>query len=263
MTNFIKSISNYNLNIPFTSPSSSEVCSSFTIQIFIWKGDKYLPPTVPTQEIIKNNLDQSSGTAKINISDIVNDYIETEIENAITTDVLDNTNTVWVKTQVLYVTTDISDIDLPQLVDTRLGVKGYGFGKESENPQPPINKILMPIFEYNVSKNSVFNMAFLREEGDPPSPVYTATLDSIILIPTSLSIAWTDDIPAELRSYATIDVSLLSDMSVLEASYTGDPEPPRIIPLGGLPEALLYFQVTTFDSNGFFAVSNILSYDNS
>jgi len=113
MSKFIKTLSNFNLNVPFTSPNSSEVCSSFTIQIFIWKGDRYLPPTVPVQEITKNNLDQSAGTAKINISDIVNDYLEIDEQDSVTTDLLDNPQTAWLKAQVLYVTTEISDIGLP------------------------------------------------------------------------------------------------------------------------------------------------------
>jgi hypothetical protein len=261
---FIKTLSNFNLNVPFTSPNSSEVCSSFTIQIFIWKGDRYLPPTVPVQEITKNNLDQSAGTAKINISDIVNDYLEIDEQDSITTDLLDNTQTAWLKTQVLYVTTDISDIGLPQLIDTRIAVKGYGYGIESENPQPSGTNYLMSEGDYLVSKDSFFNIPILRADGAEPEPTYEVTLGAVVdSLPAVLSFSWTDDIPEDLRSYATIKMSEESDMSIILSSFTGDPNPPRLISLDFIPAGLVYFTVTAVDSNGFSATSNIVSYDNS
>jgi hypothetical protein len=260
---FIKTLSNFNLNVPFTSPNSSEVCSSFTIQIFIWKGDRYLPPTVPVQEITKNNLDQSAGTANINISDIVNDYLEIDEQDSVTTDLLDNPQTAWLKTQVLYVTSDISDIGLPQLIDTRIAVKGYGYGIESENPQPIGTNYLMSEGDYLVSKDSFFNIPILRGDGAEPDPTYEVTLDEIDLIPFAISITWTDDIPEDLRSYSTIKMSEESDMSIILSSFTDDPNPPRLISLDFIPAGLVYFTVTVVDSNGFSATSNIVSYDNS
>lgn len=263
MSNFCKTLSNYVLNVPFTSPNSSEVCSSFTIQIFVWKGDKYLPPSVPVQEITKNNLDQSAGTAVISIDDIVNDYIVANPEKALVTQLINNTNTAWLKTHVFYSTNDESDLNLPQLVDVRMAVKGYGYELEEENPQPPTNRILIPINDYLVSKYSFFNVPIVRLDDDAPAPVYEVTLDSVTLDGDFLEVAFTDNIPIDLKNYSTIKVSTESDMSIITNSITGSPNSPRLILVSSLPVDVLYFTIDVFDLNGVSATSNIVSYDNS
>jgi len=72
----IKTLSPYYLNIPLVAPLSLEVCSSFTLQIFVWNGIKTDVPFEPVYVMTKDNPALSDGSEEVNISLLINDYID-------------------------------------------------------------------------------------------------------------------------------------------------------------------------------------------
>lgn len=151
----IKSLSPHYKIIPFVSPLTGLKSTSFRLEIFVYTGAKTNIPQDPVFEITKNNATDTIDNDRINISRLVSDAIEFKIQTSEgPTALLDGKNQAWVKTQVFYITDDPTEEFIPQVVSIDLMSKGYGYGNEGENPGFPASKILMPINEYNVHKDS-------------------------------------------------------------------------------------------------------------
>lgn len=159
----IKSLSPYYLEVPLVAPLSLEVCTSFTLQIFVWDGLKNDPPADPIYEITKDNPTGSSATEEINIALLVNDYIDFVPNVSATTELVDGLNQRWVKTQILYTTTEPTDY-VPNYVQTLLMTQGYGYGLQGKNTQLPTNNILLQGTEFKVSRTGKFVLPILIEE---------------------------------------------------------------------------------------------------
>jgi hypothetical protein len=145
------------------------------INLFVWNGAKNDPPIEPQYQITKTNPTASTGMDKINIANLINDFIEFTPNKSTVTELNDGNNQVWVRQEIEYITTDEDDEGVLQLAETNLCLKGYGYGLSGENPQPPTNKILIPIQDYKVNRNGFFNVPILLEETiiTPPSLVLT------------------------------------------------------------------------------------------
>lgn len=151
----IKSLSPYYLNIPWISPLTSTICVAYTLRIYVWDGLKSNPPATASYIMTKDNLSNSSGMDKLDISQLINDYIDFEPNG---------NNQRWVKTTVTFHTTNEDDWDVPQLPTTNLMLQGYGGGLDGENAQPPVNNILMTGTEFKVFRNGYFNFPFIASE---------------------------------------------------------------------------------------------------
>ncbi len=172
----IKSLSPYYLTIPFIAPISELVCSSYTLQIFVWNGIKNVVPSNVTYEITKDNVTESTGNDKIDISLIVNDFIDFTAFDTVDTELIDGINQYWVKTQILYTTTDIDDY-VPNYETTTLMTAGYGYGMGGENQQLPTNKILLQGTEFKVNRGGFFVFPFLIEESEPTESYFATITD--------------------------------------------------------------------------------------
>lgn len=173
----IKSLSPYNLSIPFVAPLSGLTCSSYTLQIFVWNGLKNVVPTNTTYEITKYNPTGSTGNDSINISLLINDFIDFTPYDTTATELIDGNNQYWVKTQILYTTADEDDF-VPNYEETLLMTSGYGYGMDGENSQIPSNNILLTGAEFKVSRDGFFILPILIEETTDES---TLVLDSVTL----------------------------------------------------------------------------------
>ena len=172
----IKSLSPYYLSIPFIAPISGLTCSSYTLQVFVWNGIKNIVPSNVTYEITKDNVTGSTGNDKVDIALIVNDFIDFTPFDTITTELIDGFNQYWVKTQILYTTTDVDDY-VPNYETTVLMTAGYGYGMSGENPQPPTNKILLQGTEFKVNRDGFFVFPFLIEESEPTESYFATITD--------------------------------------------------------------------------------------
>lgn len=174
----IKSLSPYYIYIPFVAPLSGLTCTEYTLQIFVWNGAKASPPVMANYEKTISNPTASTGYSRINIARLVNDFIRFTPYDTAITELIDGGNQYWVKTQVLYTTADTDDY-VAQLETTELMLKGYGYGLEGENPQPPTNNILLTGTEFKVDRNGHFVFPFLIQETVDTSSI---TLDDVTFV---------------------------------------------------------------------------------
>lgn len=170
----IKTLSPYYINIPFVSPLTSLVCTSYTLKIYIWKGLKTDVPLNSSYEITKDNPELLQTMDKINIARLVNPFIEFDVPTGFI-GLIDSPNQVWVKTSVFYITENKAEEMVPQIQNLSLAVKGYSNGMSGENEETPANLNLITNREFKVDTNSIFVFPIEVTETTYPTPSFTIT----------------------------------------------------------------------------------------
>lgn len=160
----IKSLSPFYVNTPLVSPLTSETCSQYTLQLYVWNGLKANVPATPTYKQTILNQDVSVGISKVNISKLINDFIDFNPNSGVGTSAIDGNNQLWVRHEVIYVTVNPADDNVKQNIVTTLMLSGYSYGNEGENAQPPTNKILIQGDEFNISRVGFFIVPIIIDE---------------------------------------------------------------------------------------------------
>lgn len=171
----IKSLSPYYITIPFVAPLSDLTCTDYTLELFIWNGNKGTPPTEPSYSITKTNPTGSTLTDEIDIANLISDYISFTPQEGTATELLDGNNQLWVKWRTFYTTTDSNDAILPSNQNTKLMTKGCSYGMDGKNAETPTNKILLSGTEFKVNRNGIFVLPIEIAETVPPPPSITIT----------------------------------------------------------------------------------------
>jgi len=166
----IKTLSPYWLTIPFVAPLSGLTCTEYTLKVYVWSGDKLSAPTESTWEITKKNPTGSTGTTRVNISNILSNFIQFTPQEGTGTSVIDGNNQRWIKYETFYQTTDISDSQNASNQFITLMLKGYSLGLDLENSSTPTNKVLLNGREFKVSRNSIFVLPVEIDESVIPLP---------------------------------------------------------------------------------------------
>lgn len=246
----IKSLTPFYINVPFVDSATGITCQKYTLKIYVWDGLKTATPATATYEITKFNPTESTGTDKINIARLVNDFIDFDATAVGVTELVDGNNQKWVQTEIYY---DDSTIARNQTI--QLLLRGYGYGMEGENPQPPSNKILIPIQDYKVNREGVFVVPILVDEPTVTGLVITITLVTEESVGDEYEITFTTnrvsttDITVYYRETGDATWNLFADTVV--SPYTLFIDPPLT---GGDYE----FRLSLFDSlQGEVVYSNI------
>tara|TARA_R110000803_G_scaffold37563_1_gene80930 strand:+ start:3949 stop:5034 length:1086 start_codon:yes stop_codon:yes gene_type:complete len=166
----IRSLSPYYITTPleFTpSGGSQQRCEKYTLNIWAWNGDKDFPVSDNSYQVTFKNTANSYGSHDINISKMIQDFIEftpidtTGISNF---DVVDGNNQMWVYTFVTY-----NDETTRVAENTELYSLGYSYGDEGKNYQAIPNNIALTtkVSEYRVSTDGYFILPiYAGEDGD-------------------------------------------------------------------------------------------------
>lgn len=156
----LKTLSPYYYNVPLTNPLTGSVCDDFTAKFYIWRGSKTAVPAEPSYEATIINADGTSGTYRLNISGVVSDFIDFEVETETTTILANSDNQVWVKVDIYY-----NDVPfMPSTQTVQLATKGYGWTMEGYNPQLKNQFIQVAGDEYKVSRNGMVVLPILNAE---------------------------------------------------------------------------------------------------
>lgn len=153
----IKTLSPYYVTIPFVDPITEETCTSYTLKIYVWDGLKSSTPATESYSLTKTNPTSSTGSDKINIARLLNDFIDFMPTTGTGTGLIDGENQRWCKLTLTY-TVPIDGSGDEQDVSTELVLKGYGYGMEGENAQPSATRVLMQGIEFKVNRTGVFNV---------------------------------------------------------------------------------------------------------
>jgi len=153
----------YYKSVPWVRPSDSATVDSYTLELFIWTGGKVADlPATATYSILKENIEASTGTDKIDIARLVNDFIENIVVTDSLTGLKATGSSVWVKHQVVYnFGGDLST----ELVVTDYASQGYGYGNEGENYQAT-SDLLSDTLEVDVYQGGNVMIPILRANRD-------------------------------------------------------------------------------------------------
>lgn len=215
----IKSLTPFYITIPFVSPFTAVVCTSYTLNIYVWDGDRDLIIAEPSYSMTKKNPTASVASDKINIARLVNDFIDFDPPIGVATSLIDGVNQRWCRTNVVYKTVAPADLDMYQLEIVQLITRGYGYGMEGENPTIPANRILMTGTEFKANRSGSFIVPIKILE--PALPIlYFATITGLI----TGCIHWVYNEPY-LEAVITVQSSINGGASW--TNNTGGPVSPR------------------------------------
>lgn len=247
----IKSLTPYYINTSFYSDVLESICLRYRLKVFVWKGLKNQSPTEANYEITINNVTESSGTHKINIARLINDFVEFETVESVSTNLVNSPNQMWVKTQIYYTDLNGYESEVPERQEIKLFVKGYGYGMEGENPTTPTNKVLMNVADYTMDANGSFVVPIKLDEGIPAIPFLN--IASVNKVGNDLTINYTFS-----GVYNTIDVIIDKD--------TTDPntEPITFTVPHGSPIEVVYLPTTPSEVyiRGFDPINNTTQISN-
>ena len=156
----IQTRSPYYLTIPWLSPSSMTMPERYIVQLFVWSGLKSSVPATPTYEMENKNPLGRTGSVDVNISSFLNDNLTTPLNKDTVTNILSGNSAVWVKSQVIYYIAGVAQS--PEFVTTQLAIKGFGYGIEGKNVQPP--NILATNKSFNIGKLSNYCQSEMEAE---------------------------------------------------------------------------------------------------
>lgn len=169
----IKTLTPYYITIPRVNPSTSVTCGSYTFELYVWMGNKSAIPSTPDYGKTRINASNTTNSDIVDISKIVNSFIEFDIAQSLVTSLEFGNNQYWVMTKVYY----DDQPTVAQLENIELATRGYGYFLEGQNPQIPANKILLEGDNFKVNRNGLFVLPILMDEPTPVTP--TLVIDSI------------------------------------------------------------------------------------
>jgi len=196
----IKTLSPYYVTIPFVSPLTGVTCSKYTLKIYVWDGLKSTVPAVASYSMTKTNPTSSTGSDKINIARLINDFIDFAPNES---------NQRWCKTSVTYDSSTIEELQTINLV-----LKGYGYGMSGENPQPPANRILLQGVEFKVNRDGVFNLPIKILEPTSTINAVNETVD-IFFQDTIINVLTNDNLGFAPTSIIGITTTMPSSVGTL------------------------------------------------
>ena len=213
-----KTLSPYYITVPLVSPLSGETAIQYRLEIYVWDGLKTDVPALATYSKTVNNSSSSTGEHNVNISRLINDFIEFTPQDNASTALIDGNNQRWVKTQIFYQTVNESELDTPQSINLDIIVKGYTYGNEGSNQSTPANKNLISGTEFNVSRTGVFVLPIQIDE-TPPLVSPEIVISSVVFdsgtewIITFTSVGSYTELVARQTSGVESDISTLSGVT--------------------------------------------------
>ena len=196
-----KTLSPIYITIPFVSPATGLTSTQYRLEIRVWDGSKSSPPVLASYSKTVKNLSSSTGSQTVNISRLVNDFLDVIPSPTISagTSLLTGDNQRWTKTEVFYTTSNVSEASTSQSVSLYPIVKGYTYGNEGANVETPTNKNLISYTEFNVSRTGAFILPIEIPETTPTPP--SLTLSSVVLVSgTTYTLTF-----VPVGSYSTLD----------------------------------------------------------
>ena len=176
-------------------------CEEFTLTINIWDGSKASVDTTNQYKITYKNTTASTGSHKINISSMIQDYVEFNVPTTFFTVagtiIKMGNNQAWVETSVSYddgAGAGSTSVDLMTL--------GYSYGDQGENYDVVTDDFLLPVMDYKINRDGVFIIPFLADEATDND--ITISMDGGAASFTSTVLATTDS--SEMVQYLWIDM---------------------------------------------------------
>ena len=193
-------------------------CANYTLNVWVWNGDKSTPDSTNSYQITYQNTTASTGSHSININAIIQDYIEfTEPSPSLGAgvQVINGNNQQWVYTYVTY-----DAVATLYHESTEIMVLGYAYGNEGRNVTAVTDDTLLIPQQYKVNRqgNFVFPIYVPITVASPES----ITIKSYPALTINYSSTPTQsDESGNIVKYLWIDLAVADNEAYIEIIWNG------------------------------------------
>ena len=193
-------------------------CAKYTLNVWVWNGDKSTPDSTNSYQITYQNTTASTGSHSININAIIQDYIEFKEPSLLLStgiQLIDGNNQEWVYTYVTY--DDLTALDHEE---TDIMTLGYAYGNEGRNVTAVSNQTLLKPQEYKVNREGNFVFPIYVPVALGTSDLITVKSYPSLDINYSATATQSDE-SSEIVQYLWVDLSLAVDDAYIEIVWKG------------------------------------------
>ena len=193
-------------------------CAKYTLNVWVWNGDKSTPDSTNSYQITYQNTTASTGSHSININAIIQDYIEFKEPSLLLStgiQLIDGNNQEWVYTYVTY-----DDLTALEHEETDIMTLGYAYGNEGRNVTTVSNQTLLKPQEYKVNREGNFVFPIYVPVALGTSDLITVKSYPSLDINYSATATQSDE-SSEIVQYLWIDLSLAVDDAYIEIVWKG------------------------------------------
>ena len=212
----IRSLSPYYIDTPLVY--SGYTCAKYTLNVWVWNGDKSTPDSTNSYQITYQNTTASTGSHSININAIIQDYIEFKEPSLLLStgiQLIDGKNQQWVYTYVTYDEGTQKDHE-----NTEIMTLGYAYGNEGRNVTAVANQTLIKPQQYKVNRQGNFVFPIYVPVALGTSDIITVKSYPSLDINYSATATQSDE-SSEIVQYLWVDLSLAVDDSYIEIVWKG------------------------------------------
>ena len=193
-------------------------CAKYTLNVWVWNGDKSTPDSTNSYQITYQNTTASTGSHSININAIIQDYIEFKEPSLLLStgiQLIDGNNQEWVYTYVTY-----DDLTALEHETTDIMTLGYAYGNEGRNVTTVRNQTLLKPQEYKVNREGNFVFPIYVPVALGTSDLITVKSYPSLDINYSATATQSDE-SSEIVQYLWVDLSLAVDDAYIEIVWKG------------------------------------------
>ena len=193
-------------------------CAKYTLNVWVWNGDKSTPDSTNSYQITYQNTTASTGSHSININAIIQDYIEFKEPSLLLStgiQLIDGNNQEWVYTYVTY-----DDLTALEHEETDIMTLGYAYGNEGRNVTTIKNQTLLKPQEYKVNREGNFVFPIYVPVALGTSDLITVKSYPSLDINYSATATQSDE-SSEIVQYLWVDLSLAVDDAYIEIVWKG------------------------------------------
>ena len=193
-------------------------CAKYTLNVWVWNGDKSTPDSTNSYQITYQNTTASTGSHSININAIIQDYIEFKEPSLLLStgiQLIDGNNQEWVYTYVTY-----DDLTALEHETTDIMTLGYAYGNEGRNVTTVKNQTLLKPQEYKVNREGNFVFPIYVPVALGTSDLITVKSYPSLDINYSATATQSDE-SSEIVQYLWVDLSLAVDDAYIEIVWKG------------------------------------------
>jgi hypothetical protein len=212
----IRALSPFYIDTPLVYGSTT--CAKYTLNVWVWNGDKSTPDSTNSYQITYENTTASNASHSININSIIQDYIEfTQPTAALSTGVqlIDGKNQQWVYTYVTY-----DALATVEHETTDIMVLGYSYGNEGRNVTTVSNNTLLKPQEYKVNRDGNFIFPIYVPTGGATSVVTVKSYPSLKINYTATPTLSDDS--AKVVKYLWVELNLAVNEAYVEVIWRGE-----------------------------------------
>ena len=211
----IRGLSPYYIDTPLVYGGTT--CDKYTLNVWVWNGDKSTPDSTNSYQITYENTTASTGSHSININAIIQDYIEFKeptLSLVLDVQIIDGDNQQWVYTYVTY-----DEVATLYHEETEIMTLGYAYGNEGRNVTAVANDTLLKPQQYKVNRVGSFVFPIYVPTGSPPQSISAKSFPTLGINFTATPAQ--SDLSDEVVKYVWIDISEAQNDSYIEIIWKG------------------------------------------